>query len=257
LSAICPPGPRRLRLGMRTVGLGAIGVVLAVACGQPHPTPKASASATPSAGAWASLPAWRACGSDVVPPANVLATPKLPVKVDASRTNGAVSQREADRWAAAFLREQAIENWAVTTSRKGLLAGGCLGSSQAYENLFGGEVANMDQARAVGGHIELDPPATLNLLALVPTPAAARQYADSLSGEEPQYAIVATAQGPLAVYIVDSSGKRHLHGPLTPAGVVFRQAYFGQYRTGSIGPLWFGLAFGACGSAWMAGTCEL
>jgi hypothetical protein len=255
LSAICPPGLGRLRLGMRTVGLGAIGVVLAVACGQPHPTPKASASATPSAGAGASLPAWRACGSDVVPPASVLAAPKLPVKVDASRTNGTVSQREADRWAAAFLREQAIEGWAVTTNRDAVLKSGCLGPVKSYDNTFGPEVATMAAAKAAGGHLAYEPAATVVAMSVVPASSAAQEYVGTLSGITPQFALAVTDEGPLAAYIVDQSGNRLQQLGHTDAGVRYEQAYFGSYTNQGLGPLWYQLAAGDCRSAWMSRTC--
>jgi hypothetical protein len=242
---------------MRTVGLAAIGMVLAVACGQPHPTPKASASASASpAGAGAtSLAAWRACGSDTVPPANVLATPKLPVKVDASRTNGTVSQREADRWAAAFLREQAVETWALTTNRSAMLSGGCLGALNAYDNLFAGEVANMRKAQAAGGHLQYDPPASITGLAIVPAPQSAQDYALNLSGERPAYALVETLHGPLKAYVVTIAGQRQPLGPSTPADEIFRQAFFGHYANPAVGPLWFQLADDDCQSPWVAGAC--
>jgi hypothetical protein len=240
---------------MRVLALGAVGLVVAAACSQ-QAKPKSSASVSPTVNPAAALAAWKACGSDVVPPANVLTTPKLPVKVDVSKTNGAVSQAEADKWARAYLREQDLEDWALTTNRVAVFSSGCLGSQEAYDNLFAEEVANINKAKAAGGHLEYDPLATVTAIAIVTSPVAAQSFVSSLSGQRPRYAIVATAQGPLNAYIVDPLGKRTLLGQ-TPAGKTFRQAYFGQYQDGPIGALWFQFAFGDCASVWMAGTCNV
>jgi hypothetical protein len=118
-------------------------------------------------------------------------------------------------------------------------------------------VANIDKAKAAGGHLEYDPYATITALALAPAPTAAQEFVNVLSGERPQYAIVATARGPLAAYIVDASGKKTQLGTPISAQTAFRQAYFGQYRDTAIGPIWFQLAYGDCGSGWMAGTCNV
>ena len=240
---------------MRILALGAVGLVAAAACSQ-QAKPKSSVSASPTVNPAATLAAWKACGSDAVPPANVLATPKLPVKVDASKTNGAVSQAKADKWAKAYLREQSLEDWALTTNHDTVFSTGCLGVQKSYDNLFAEEVANIAKAKAAGGHLEYDPLATITAISVVTPSTAAQTFVSDLSGQLPQYAVVSTAQGPLNAYIVDSSGKRTLLGQ-TPAGKTFRQAYFGQYQDGSIGPLWFQFAFGDCGSAWMAGTCNV
>jgi hypothetical protein len=241
---------------MQILALGAVGLVAAGACSQQQGKPKSSASASPTVNPASVLAAWKACGSDVVPPASVLATPKLPVKVDTSKTNGAVSQAEANKWAKAYLREQYLETWALTTNHDVVFSGGCLGSQKSYDQLFSAEVANLNKAKAAGGHLDYDPLATYTAIAVVPAPAAAAEFAYTISGRRPQYAIVATAQGPLNAYIVDSSGKRTLLGQ-TPAGKTFRQAFFGQYQDESIGPIWFQLAAGDCGSVWMAGACNV
>ncbi|MBO0839003.1 MAG: hypothetical protein J2P28_26320, partial [Actinobacteria bacterium] len=65
----------------------------------------------------------------------------MPVKVDASKTNGAVSQAVANKWGIAFLREQSLETWALTTNREAVLKSGCFGSTTAYEELFAPEVS--------------------------------------------------------------------------------------------------------------------
>src|ERR1700736_1375128 len=177
---------------MRILALGAVGLVSAAA-GSQQAKPKSSASASPTVSPAAALAAWKACGSDVVPPTSVLATPKLPVRVDASKANGAVSQAEADKWAKAYLREQDLEDWALTTNRDVVFSSGCLGSQKAYDNLFAEEVANMNKAKATGGHLEYDPLATVTAIAIVTPPVAAQSFVSSLSGQRPQYAIVATA----------------------------------------------------------------
>jgi hypothetical protein len=242
----------------RLLALIMAAVILGAACGaQQHAVtkPKSTPSASPTADSQSQLAAWQACGSDVVPPADVLAMPKLPVKVDASKTNGAVSQAEADKWAGAWLREQNIEDWAGTSNRDAILRGGCLGSQTAYDNLFAGEVASMREAQTAGGHIRLDPPATLVGISLVPAPAKAASYVGTLSGLTPAYALVVTFRGPLASYVVDSSGNRIKKLGETPAGIMYAQAVFGEYRAGPAGPVWYQLAAGDCQSAWMAGTC--
>jgi hypothetical protein len=138
-----------------------------------------------------------------------------------------------------------------------MFSSGCLGSQKAYDNLFQQEVANIDKAKAVGGHLEYDPYATITALAVAPAPAAAQNFVNTLSGQRPQYAVVATARGPLAAYIVDTSGRKTPLGAPLSAQTVFRQAYFGHYQDGPIGPIWFQLAYGDCASAWMAGTCNV
>jgi hypothetical protein len=239
---------------MQILALGAVGLVAAAAACSQQAKPKSSASASPTVNSAATLAAWRACGSDVVPPSSVLATPKLPFQVDVSKTNGAVSQTEADKGTVAFLREQNIEDWAITTNRDGLLKGGCLGSNAAYDNLFAGEVSTIQRAKAAGGHVQYDPLATAAAIAIAPAPAQAQTYVANLSGQSPQYAVVGTLQGPINAYIVDSAGHKQLIGH-TAAGVVFRRANFGQYEESQIGAIWFQLASDDCASAWMAGTC--
>src|SRR5438309_5847898 len=127
LSAARPPVQRRVGFTMRILAFTGVGLVAAAACSQPA-KPKAAGSPTPTVNLGSSPAAWKACGSDVVPPTSVLATPKLPVKVDASKTNGSVSQAEADKWAEAYLREQNVENWALTTNHDILFSSGCLGA---------------------------------------------------------------------------------------------------------------------------------
>jgi hypothetical protein len=240
---------------MRILALGAVGVVAAAACSQ-QAKPKSSVSASPTVNPAALLAAWKACGSDMVPPANVLASPKLPVKVDVSKTNGAVSQAEANRWASAFLREQQIEGWAITTNRDGLIKGGCLGSTKSYDNIFAPEVGTMNQAKAAGGHLAYEPAATLVAINVVPSSSSAQQFVTGLSGENPPFALAVTYHGPLAAYIVDSSGRKLQELGHTGAGVTFEQAVFGEYIDSQIGSIWFQLATGDCRSAWMGGTCN-
>lgn len=249
------PRPDRPRTWIKAAAMLAVGLTLLVACSQS--APKGKFSPSPSSGGLAgnSLVAWKACGSDAIPPASLLLLPKLQVKVDASRTNGAVSQANADKWGRAFLREQHLENWAVTTNREAVLKGGCLGSITAYEELFAPEVSTMEQAKAAGGHLEFDPAATLTGIAIVPAPVAAADYVSNLSGARPKFAVVGTFQGPIAAFIVTPSGSKQELGH-TNAGVVFRVATFGQFKQSGIGPLWFQMASADCGSAWMAGTCD-
>ena len=115
----------------------------------------------------------------------------------------------------------------------------------------------MQKAKAAGGHIEIDPQASFLGIAIVAVPTSAADYVTTLSGQRPRYALVVTLQGPIASYIVDNSGKKLQLLGQTATGVTFRQAVFGQYQNGSLGPIWFQLAFGDCSSAWMAGTCAL
>src|SRR5438309_1600520 len=145
LSVARPPVQCRVGFTMLALALTAVGFVATAACSQ-RANPKAGGSPTPTVNLGSSPAAWKACGSDVVPPTSVLAMPKLPVTVNASQTNGAVSQSEANKWATAFLREQNIEAWAITTNHDGLLKSGCLGSNRAYDNLFAGEVSTIQQA---------------------------------------------------------------------------------------------------------------
>src|SRR5439155_17198591 len=141
--------------------------------------------------------------------------------------NGAVSQDVADRWARAYLREQSIELWAGTTNRVNMLTEACLGASGSYNNLFATEVANIHRAKATGGHIQIDPLATLVSIAIVAAPPRARDYTYGLSGQRPQYAMVVTYRGPLASYIADDSGKRLQKLGSTAPGVTFSDANFG------------------------------
>src|SRR5438309_3732229 len=127
LSVARPPVQCRVGFTMLALALTAVGFVATAACSQ-RANPKAGGSPTPTVNLGSSPAAWKACGSDVVPPTSVLATPKLPVKVDASKTNGSVSQAEADKWAEAYLREQNVENWALTTNHDILFSSGCLGA---------------------------------------------------------------------------------------------------------------------------------
>ncbi|MDQ6774442.1 MAG: hypothetical protein M3024_15915 [Candidatus Dormibacteraeota bacterium] len=223
--------------------------------GTASPSPRPSAKASPTADPAAQLAAWKACGSDVVPPANVLALPPLPAQVDLSRTNGSPPQAEARLWFQAYLREQNIEAWAVDSNREGVLLGGCLGSPRAAQQLFDPEIGTMRMAKSLGGHLRGDPDATTVGVALTPAPAGAQDFVKALSGEQPAFAVVVTEQGPLAVDVVDPSGKVIKKLGQTAAGVTFQGATFGRFRTDQIGPIWYQLASASCGSTWLAGTC--
>jgi hypothetical protein len=120
---------------------------------------------------------------------------------------------------------------------------------------FAGEVANIKKARAAGGHLEYRPFATIVSLAVVPAPASAQDFVAQLGGQRASYAIVGIAKGPLAAFIVDSSGKEiQSLGKVGPDSLI-REAYFGVFRTDPIGPIWYQIAAGDCTSVWVAGTC--
>src|ERR1700737_4772941 len=101
--------------------VGSVGVLVAAflvgACsvGQPSQGQRPAGSATPSAAPTLApqvtqLATWQRCGATQVPPADVLKMPTQLPKV-INRTNGAVSDADAQKWVGAFMREQGIEMW--------------------------------------------------------------------------------------------------------------------------------------------------
>jgi hypothetical protein len=234
-------------------------MVLAVACsvGQSGESRRPAASAVRSAAP--SLPpqvtqlaTWQRCGATQVPPADVLKIPTQLPKV-INRTNGAVSDADAQKWVAAYTREQGIELWALTHGEEGLFRGGCLSSRTSTLQVFAQELKYLEVARASSRKIDVRS-ATYVSVATVPVSTDVQMKIRGLDGIPSDFALVVEIQGPGGADYVDGTGNR------SPAAVIKATDHFWTHLTGSysevaIGPIWYIGSDWSCTTTWLRATC--
>jgi hypothetical protein len=236
-------------------------MVLAVACsvGQSsesrRPAGSAVASAAPSLPPQVTqLATWQRCGATQVPPADVLKIPTQLPKV-INRTNGAVSDADAQKWVTAFMREQGIELWALTSDQPGLLQNGCLGSRASNLHLFGSELAYMETARASNRKLVVEVAQRPSVAVVALTPEDATNI-KGFDGTPTAFGLVIEIQGPGGTYATDASGNRTALAIIKPTDHFFRMEG-GEYRDGEIGPIWFQGSAISCSAAWLRRTCGI
>jgi hypothetical protein len=176
-----------------------------------------------------------------MPPPRAFATPSSVPPV-LNLTGGAVSTADGHAWAAAFLREQQLESWAQTALQAGVLQSGCLGDRQAGQQLFGAEVAAVQQAQQVHGTLTVRPPRVLDIK-LVRVPPDVQARVAGLLQAKSGYALIVHGQGPTATRIVYPDGHQVTPPdiPDTPADQAYYAFFGGEYRKpgDGIGPIWF------------------
>jgi hypothetical protein len=198
------------------------------------------------------LATWQRCGATQVPPADVLKIPTQLPKV-INRTNGAVSDADAQRWVAAYTREQGIELWALTHGEEGLFRGGCLSSPTSTLQVFAHELNYLEVAQASSRKIDVHL-ATYVSVAVLVVPADVNIKIKGFDGMPSDFALVVEIQGPGGTDYVDGSGNR------SPAAVIKATDHFwahltGSYSNAAIGPIWYIGSDWSCATTWLRATC--
>lgn len=185
--------------GWRALVVAAVLVAL-VGCGaplpwaQPTPTPRVvDCAALAKKGV-------RPCPPDSPP----LDTPRV-----ANRTNGGVPDETVQRWARAFLRTLAYEDWAVTHNSDQLLKSGILSTPEHVQLVFGFDIKNIEAAKSAHGTLQVVN-ARIAELDVVAVPSDLR---DRLSGEgyhAEAYALVVRARGASRVDLIAGNTSKTL-----------------------------------------------
>jgi hypothetical protein len=233
-------------LGWLLTGCGA-GVIPGSTAASPSPTSAPTLSAEQAA-------AWRACGATSPPPAQALAEPtSLPAV--ANQTAGAVSDADARRWAAGFLREQAIEAWGQTALQDRLLSGPCLGDPIANATLFGDEIQKVQNAREKKATIDVKLARVLDVR-VVAVPAQVQDQVARRLYAKSGYALVVHGRGPAYNKVVYPDGHQDVWAELKP-DEVFYGFYGGEYRTDATrgGPLWYQKSVLNCQNDFLRAIC--
>jgi hypothetical protein len=198
------------------------------------------------------LATWQRCGATQVPPADVLKIPTQLPKV-INRTNGAVSDADAQKWVAAFTREQGIEMWALTHSEEGLFRGGCLSSPTSTLQVFAEELKYLEVARASERKLDVHSASYVSV-AVVAVPSEVKLKIKGFDGMPSDFALVVEIQGPGGTDYVDANGNR------SPAGVINAADHFwahltGGYSDAAVGPIWYMGSNWSCATSWLRATC--
>jgi hypothetical protein len=218
------------------------------ACQSGQPGPRASTAPRPSASAVAVSP--QRCehlakrGFTPCPPApDRLALPPTTIR---NATSGAVPDATAREWGHAFQLAQAYYYWAMQTNARGALTAGVLSdpSPQAVSNLFGTDLADLDNAKQQGGVLVYEP-LKMPTTQLVAIPADLQQKMQ-IQGLVPRpYAFAVRFVGPASRTIRLSNGQTQ---PLrnSPADYEIVGLVWGEVKSDpDLGEIWF--EYGAYG----------
>jgi hypothetical protein len=229
-----------------TLAAAALALGLA-ACTQPGPhaaAPPASAAPAPAA-TTADLAAWQQKGATEVPPASLRATSLGAVQV-VNQTGGAVSDADAARWAAAYVRANAYEFWAWNHLQDGFLQRS--GLSQVPHSVFAYDITTIQQARAAGVRLEVTRLA-LRRLVLRPVPDALHQEFTSQLFVWTAYAFFLDQIGPAELNWIDGQGTK-TNKARKDAGVGAPELVGGQLATDPLmGEIWVADSDWDCTSA--------
>jgi hypothetical protein len=234
--------------------------LLAAGCSSTQPSashvssrPSATASASPAGGPCASVRTttpitvvpeacaelWAPYQVTEVPPPDILQQEHVPPAPKVvNRTNGAVSDADAQRWADASNRDSGWYKWAYAFDQPGLLS-----------HLVGTALINREQNQALadGAHIDV-PDCDLYPVsnALYPVTAQSNNYFNKKGFHlSDAYVFVVTYRGPCQLTTTYPDGHQASQGPFfTEPTVVFVPGQFIQDAV--LGELWFGDAGGGC-----------
>jgi hypothetical protein len=197
--------------------------------------PSAKPSATPFAQDSPGDPAaWRRKGATEVPPSSLRATDLGTIQV-VNDTAGAVSDADARRWAAAYVRANAYEFWAWNHQQDGFLAGA--GLSHVPTQVFGYDIATIQEARKAGVQLTVTR-LQLRRLVLRPVPDALRSRFTTQLFLWTQYAFFLDQIGPSDLTWTDKQGAQTVKAH-RQAGVGAPELVGGQIATDDLmGEVW-------------------
>ncbi len=202
---------------VRLLAAAVVTVVLAGCSGLPgsaqhRATPAAGASPANSAAATGSLAAWQEKGATQVPPASLASVGLGSIEV-VNQTSGGVSDADAKRWAAAYVRANAYEFWAWNSQQEAFLLRS--GLSQVPASAFGYDLSTIRDAKAAGARLEVTR-LVLRRLVLRPVPEALRQTFASHVFLWTPYAFYLDQVGPSRLDWIDAGGAHTTKAKVDP-----------------------------------------
>lgn len=226
-------------MGCRTpVLLLTAALLAAAACGGQNGTPQAApppVSAKPAADPQAQLAAWQQKGATQVPPGSVSSVSLNGVQV-VNQTAGKVSDADARRWAAAYLRDSAYEFWAWNQEQDQFLVLG--GLSRAPRAIFSGDLSSIAAARAAGRGIQVTR-LQIQRVVVRPVPDSLRDLFLRFGYVWTPYALYLDQIGPSDLNWLDAQGRQVANQAHVAAGVARPELVGGQLVTDPLmGDLW-------------------
>lgn len=225
-------------MSCRTLVLVAGALLAAAACGGQTEVPRAApppASATPATNSQAQLAAWQQKGATQVPPGSVASVSLDGVQV-VNQTAGKVSDADARRWAAGYLRDSAFEFWAWNGEQDQFLVQG--GLSRAPAAIFGGDLTSIAAAKAANMGIQVTR-LRIQRIVLRPVPDSLRGLYLKFRYLWTPYALYLDQIGPSDLNWLDGQGKLVANKAHVGAGVARPELVGGQLVTDPLmGDLW-------------------
>ena len=184
------------------------------------------------------------------PPAN-LTVARVPVT---NRTNGAVDQATAERWASASLRTEALYRWAVKNGNDGFLRSGAINDPRA-SSAFAREAALLERARNRHGSVHYVAPQIVGLT-LLPV-AAEVQTLQRGGGVATPFAFLVDQVGPATLKLT-VPGQPDLVLVDAPAGQPYPVLALGTFkRDPQLGELWYSDGTFPCQGAELRAACRM
>ena len=211
LGDVCPDRYRRLPWAALVVF---VAVFASGACGGAQSPSKAinrsaspAASATPAPRAAPGVvSAWQAKGATQVPPQSVQQVTLAGIEV-VNQTNGAVSQSDTEKWAAAFLRSGRYELWAVNAQQDDFLLRS--GLNVAPQSVFAYDVGHLAEARSQQKRVK-DTGLAFHRLVLRSVPQGKTTVFSQAGSVYTPYAWWVDYSGPFALTYVDARGQEEV-----------------------------------------------
>jgi hypothetical protein len=164
----------------------------------------------------------------------------LPPTTIRNATTGAVSDATAKQWGRAFQLAQAYYYWVVQNGARDALTSGVLADPSPYavNTLFGGDLADLDQAKQLGGVLVYQPPSTPITQAVV-VPATLQNQMQRQNLMSTPYALAVRFTGPSRRAVRLSDG-RETNIRARDASFVVDALYWGQLKNDpDLGPIWY------------------
>jgi hypothetical protein len=167
--------------------------------------PAASGSAA-SRAAPGTLSDWQTKGATEVPPQNVQQVTLAGIEV-VNQTNGAVSQSDAEKWAAAFVRSGQYEVWAINAQQDDFLLRS--GLNVAPQSVFAYDIGHLAEARSKQKRVK-DTGLAYHRLRLRSMPQSTAPLFGQVGSVYTPYAWWVDYSGPFALTYVDARGQEEL-----------------------------------------------
>ncbi|TMC13220.1 MAG: hypothetical protein E6J41_01130 [Chloroflexi bacterium] len=169
-----------------------------------QPTQQTRQTATATAPPVAPLTAWQGRGATEVPPPDLQQVSMEGIQV-VNQTGAAVSDADANSWAAALLRGINYEFWAVERQQDGFLRQSGLSSAPAV--VFSPDLTDIDVSRKAKTHVKYTRK-VIRRMVLRSVPASMQAtFTSQLAAWKP-YAFYLDAVGPATKVVTDATGRQ-------------------------------------------------